>query len=80
MEQKQIMQNSATSEEMMMDDKDDIYDGMKTESRYTRYGKSRAVNCEQVHSSQMPSYGYQTQAKINFKLNCANQTSSRERK
>ena len=57
MAHKQIMQNSATSEEIMvqgmMDDMDDMYDRMQVESNYTSYGKNRAVNCEQAHSSQL---------------------------
>ena len=87
------MQNSPTSKEIMvqgkMDDMDDMYDGMETESRYTRYGKSRAVNCVQAHSSQRSNYvlahssqrsSYQTQARSNLKLSCASQTMSQERK
>ena len=77
------MQNSASSEEVlvqgMMDCMDDVYDRMETESRYTSDGKSRPLTVSK-HSSQMSSYCYQTQAKINLKLNCANQTISPKRK
>ena len=72
MAQKELVAHSATSDENMVqcmtDDMEDVHDGMIDESRYRQYGRSRAVNCEQAHSSQVSSYSTQAKSQMIAKL------------
>ena len=79
MAQKQIIAVSDTNEEMMvqgmMDDMDDMYDGMVDEGRYKSYGQSRGVNALQAHCEQRSNFqaapgkvmSYETKSKVAMK-------------
>ena len=79
LQQKEIVANSATSEEVMvqgmMDDMDDMYDGMVDEGRYKSYGQSRGVNALQAHCEQRSNFqaapgkvmSYETKSKVAMK-------------
>ncbi|KAI6649334.1 hypothetical protein LOD99_11700 [Oopsacas minuta] len=76
---KQQVAISATSDEIMvqgmMDDMDDMWDGMVDSAKYNSYGKSRAVNAVQAHCEQRSNFqaapgkimSYETKSKVAMK-------------
>ena len=70
---------SATNEEVMvqgmMDDLDDMYDGMVDSAKWNSYGKNRAVNAVQAHCEQRSNFqsapgkimSYETKNKVAMK-------------
>ena len=60
LDSKQKISNSITSKELMvqgmMDDMDDMYDGMVNAAKYKSYGKSRAINALQAHREQRSNF------------------------
>ena len=77
--QKQLVAHSATNEDVMvqgmMDDMDDMYDGMVDSAKWNSYGKSRAVNAVQAHCEQRSNFqaapgkimSYETKSKAAMK-------------
>ena len=80
LDSKQKISNSITSKELMvqgmMDDIDDMYDGMINAAKYNSYGKSRAINALQAHREQRSNFqaatgkitSYETKSKAYMKM------------
>ena len=79
LECKHVISNSITRDEMMvkgmLDDLDDMCDGMVDAIEYKRYGKSRAINALQAHTQQRSNFqaapgkvmSYETGCKFSMK-------------
>ena len=79
MECKNVISNSITRDELMvkgmLDDLDDMYDGMVDAVKYKKYGKSRAINALQAHTQQRSNFqaapgkvmSYETKCKAHMK-------------